>query len=146
MDRSRIRPIVICLFRRGKRILVSEAHDSTKNDRYCRPIGGGVEFGEHSRDAMLREIQEELGTSDVKNLKLVGVLESIFHYEGGAGHEIVFVYDAEFCDERIYEKNEVEGYESGIDTRFTANWRSPEELEQMQIRLVPEGLVELLSA
>ena len=145
MDRSRIRPIVICLFRRGKRILVSEAHDSTKNDRYCRPIGGGIDFGEHIRDAMMREIQEELGTTEVENLKLVGVLESIFSYEGGEGHEVVFVYDAEFCDARIYEKAEIDGYEAGIDTRFKACWRSPEELKQMQIRLVPERLVELLS-
>ena len=136
---------MICLFRHGNRILVSEAHDSTKNDRYCRPIGGGVEFGEHSRDAMLREILEELGTDDVENLKLVGVLESIFRYEGGQGHEVVFVYDAAFRDKRMYEKGEIEGYESGIDARFIAYWRSPKELEQMQIRLVPEGLVELLS-
>lgn len=104
-----------------------------------------MEFGEHSRHAMLREIVEELGTADVENLKLVGVLESIFRFEGGEGHEIVFVYDAEFRDKSMYEKTEIDGYESGIDARFTAYWRSPEELEQMGLRLIPEGLAELLS-
>ena len=75
----------------------------------------------------------------------MGVFESIFSYEGGSGHEIVFVYDAEFCDKRIYEKGEIDGYEAGIDALFTAYWRSPKELEEMKLRLVPEGLDELLS-
>ena len=37
MDKARIRPIVICLFRRAGRILVSEAFDSTKGEYFCRP-------------------------------------------------------------------------------------------------------------
>jgi ADP-ribose pyrophosphatase YjhB (NUDIX family) len=77
MDKTGIRPIVLCLFRDGDRILVSEAYDSAKGDYYCRPLGGGIEFGEHSRDAMLREIQEEIG-AEVESLELIGVLESIF--------------------------------------------------------------------
>lgn len=143
MDKDRIRPIAICLFRNGNRILVSEAFDSSKQDYYCRPVGGAIEFGENSRDAMLREIQEEIN-AEVKNLKFVGVLESIFLYKGEQGHEIVFVYDAEFADEGIYHKNEIDGYESGIDARFTARWYSLEELSENNLRLVPEGLARLL--
>src|SRR5688572_159504 len=143
MDKERIRPIAICLFRNGNRILVSEAFDSSKRDYYCRPVGGAIEFGENSREAMLREIREEIDV-EVKNLKFVGVLESIFLYEGHLGHEIVFVYDAEFDDENLYRKGEIEGYESGIDARFTARWYSLEEMSENNLRLVPEGLAELL--
>jgi hypothetical protein len=64
MDKEHIRPIVICLFRRESRILISEAYDSSKGEYFCRPLGGVVEFGEHSREAMLREIREELGRSE----------------------------------------------------------------------------------
>lgn len=143
MDKERIRPIAICLFRNGNRILVSEAFDSSKQDYYCRPVGGAIEFGENSRDAMLREIREELDV-EVKNLKFIDVLESIFQYEGHLGHEIVFVYDAEFADGNFYRKSEIDGYKSGIDDKFTAKWYSLEEMSANNLRLVPEGLAELL--
>ena len=144
MDKEHIRPIVICLFRRGSRILVSEAYDSSKGDYFCRPVGGGVEFGEHSREAMLREIREELGAG-VEKVELVGVLESIFRYEGEPGHEVVFVYDAEFRDKGMYERSEIQGYESEIDARFVARWQSLAELKGKNTRLVPEGLSELVA-
>ena len=143
MDKARIRPIVICLFRRAGRILVSEAYDPTKGEYFCRPLGGGIEFGEHSRDAMLREISEELG-AEVERLELVGVLENIFTYEGAPGHELVFVYDAEFVDKSLYEREEIHGYESEIDKNFVARWLSPEEINGGRARLVPENLGALL--
>ena len=144
MDKERIRPIVICLFRNGTRILVSEAYDSSKDDYFCRPLGGGIEFGEHSRDAMLREIREEIG-AEVENLELVGVLENIFIYEGQQGHEVVFVYDAEFIDKSLYKKSELLGYEREIDINFVARWQSVEVINQSKVRLVPEALIGLLT-
>lgn len=144
MEKKRIRPIVICLFRRGERILVSDAFDSVKGDYFCRPLGGAIEFGEQSRDAMLREIREETG-AEVENLKLLGVLENVFTYEGELGHELVFVYDAEFADKSLYERGEVQAYESEIDKRFVASWRSLEEIERSGVRLVPEPLAAMLS-
>jgi len=144
MDKARIRPIVICLFRDSDRILVSEAFDSSEGVYFCRPLGGGIEFGEHSRDALLREIREEIG-AEVERLELIGVLENIFTYEGAPGHEIVFVYDGEFRDRSVYERGEVQGYRAETDTGFVARWRSPEEMRRSNIRLVPEGLAGLLS-
>ena len=144
MDKERIRPIVICLFRKGVRILVSDAFDYSKGDYFCRPLGGGVEFGEQSRDAMLREIREETG-AEVENLRLLGVLENVFTYEGERGHELVFVYDAEFTDKSLYERGEIHAYESEIDKQFVASWRSLEEIERSGVRLVPEPLAALLA-
>lgn len=145
MDKTRIRPIVICLFRDGDRILVSEAYDSAKKDYFCRPLGGGIEFGEHSRDAILREIREEIGI-EVERLELVGVLENLFIYEGAQGHEIVFVYDAEFKDRSVYDRGELQCYEMEIEVGFVASWQSPEEIRARNVRLVPEGLAALLSS
>lgn len=144
MDKEHIRPIAICLFRRGNRLLVSEAYDSAKGESFCRPIGGGIECGEYSREAVRREILEEL-EAEVENLELLGILESIFMYEGEQGHDVVFVYDAEFKDKGVYERDEIQGYESEIDARFIARWRSPEEIKENKTRLVPDGLPELLS-
>jgi len=144
VNKESIRPIAICLFRRGARILVSEAYDSSKQEYFCRPPGGGVEFGEPSRDAVRREIREELG-AEIEGLELLGVLENIFLYEGAEGHEIVFVYDAHFTDKRMYELDELQGYEQEIDARFVARWYTPDELREKNVRLVPEGLTELLA-
>ena len=93
-----IRVIAICLFRRDDQILVFAGFDRVKGTAYYRPLGGGVDAGETSAQALVREMQEELG-AEVTDLQLVGVLESIFTVDERAGHEIVFVYDGRFVDE-----------------------------------------------
>jgi 8-oxo-dGTP pyrophosphatase MutT (NUDIX family) len=144
MQKPFIRPIAICLFRNGGRILVSEHFDTVKNDRFCRPLGGGIEFGETSADAMLREVKEELDL-EIENLQLVGILENIFPFEGETWHEIVFVYDAEFVDKAHYASDEIEGYEHEVDVRFKAKWLNLSEVHNHPARLVPEQLLELLA-
>jgi len=79
MDTTRIRPIAVCLFRHENRILVSEGFDTVKQDYYYRPLGGGIEYGEPSREAVAREIREELG-AEIENIRLLDVLENIFVY------------------------------------------------------------------
>ena len=63
MERDRIRPIALCLFRHAGRILVGNAYDAVKQEHYCRPLGGGIEFGERGAEAIVREIREELGAA-----------------------------------------------------------------------------------
>ena len=144
MKTDSIRPIAICLFRNNEKILVFVDHDDVKGDGFCRPLGGGIGFGETSRDAMVREIWEELG-AEVESLQLIGVLESIFTYNGQNGHEIAFVYDARFCDDSMYAKDMIEGREDN-GTRFTAMWLSLDEIHSRRIRLVPNGVEGLLSS
>jgi 8-oxo-dGTP pyrophosphatase MutT (NUDIX family) len=55
--KPKIRAIAICFFRRGDRILVHEDMDSVKGSAFARPLGGGIDFGETSQDAMAREIR-----------------------------------------------------------------------------------------
>ncbi len=138
---NRIRPIAICLFRHGDRILVHEKEDPVKGIRIARPLGGGIEFGEPSRDAVVREIQEELGIA-VTDVKQLGIVESIYIYRGEPGHELVFVYDARFVDETLYEKAVLTAQE-GKKT-FEVRWRSLDEMRGKPLVLVPEGLWTLL--
>ena len=145
MDTTRIRPIAICIFRHENRILVSEGFDTITQDYYYRPLGGGIEYGESSRDAVLREIREELGV-EAKNLKLLGVLENIFVYEGRQGHEIVFVFDAEFVDKSLYDLDEIDGFEHEANISFKAKWFSLDPAKRNKGRLVPEELMEMLIA
>ena len=65
---NRIRPLAICLFRHNERILVAEAYDPVKKEAFYRPLGGGIEFGEHSEQTIQRELLEEIG-AEVCELK-----------------------------------------------------------------------------
>ena len=58
---------------------------------YHRLIGGSVELGESHRDAMVREVNEELGAA-IRALAFLTTVESIFRIDGALGHEIVFLY------------------------------------------------------
>jgi len=143
MDTTRIRPIAVCLFRKANRILVSEGFDTIEQNYYYRPLGGEIEYGESSRKAVVREIREELG-AEIEDLQLLGVMENIFVCEGQPGHEIVFVFDAKFADESLYELEEIDGYQQEANVRFKARWKSLNEIEESNGRLVPEDLAKML--
>jgi ADP-ribose pyrophosphatase YjhB (NUDIX family) len=113
----------------------------TKQQRFWVPVGGRVEFGELSSDAIVREVREELFT-EITDLELLGVLESVFTFDGGKGHEIVFVYDAKFVDGSMYQRIEINGVEG--DDQFTAHWINPNSPKHGW-PLYPEGITGLLS-
>jgi 8-oxo-dGTP pyrophosphatase MutT (NUDIX family) len=100
---AKIRVIAICTFRIANRILVFEAFDFVEDTPFYRPLGGGIEPGETSKETIIREIREELG-QEIANVQLLGVLEEIFIHEGNPAHEVIFVYDGEFVDTSIYEQ------------------------------------------
>ena len=135
-----IRPIVICIFYNDGRILASEGFDKVANKKYFRPIGGGIEFGETSQAALIREIKEELNT-EVSDLKQIGIFENIFTYLGEPGHEIVYVYDGKFIDKKFYSEP-IFGSEEGKE--FEAAWVDIEDLAQKKVILYPAGLTELI--
>lgn len=76
---------------RAGHVLVSEGFDATKNERFHRAIGGGIEFGETAEQALRREFDEELGLT-LGHVRLLGVVENLFQFEGRPGHEIVHVF------------------------------------------------------
>ena len=76
----------------GSRHLVSVNSPTIENPAgYHRLIGGSVELGETHREAIVREVDEELGAGIV-GLKHLGMLENIFRFNGEVGHEIVALY------------------------------------------------------
>src|SRR5215203_5535787 len=70
-----IRPLALCVFRRGDKIFVAEGHDAKANKTFYRPIGGGIDFGERAIDTVRREVQEEIA-AEVSNLVYLGTLEN----------------------------------------------------------------------
>ncbi|PCR93082.1 NUDIX hydrolase [Pseudomonas fluorescens] len=141
MAEPRIRALALCVFQHNGKILVNRFHDPVADQTFYRPIGGGIEFGETSREAIVREVQEELGLS-MKDLRLLGTLESLFVYNGKPGHEMVQVYDARFEDAQVYEQLQIVGHESD-GAPFTASWQDNSSFTE-QSPLVPVGLQALL--
>ncbi|WP_231688047.1 NUDIX hydrolase [Bacillus sp. FJAT-18017] len=129
-------------FKKGDSILVCEGFDQVKQDYYYRPIGGGIEYGETSSEALEREVLEEIG-ANIINIKHLGTIENIFTYNGDLGHEIVFVYDAEFVDKSFYEKSTFIGIEDN-GQRIKLSWKPLNSFADNKLRLVPEELVTLL--
>lgn len=135
-----IRVIAICLFLHDRRLLVTEGVDTTTGERFARPLGGGLEPGEHSSAALAREIREELH-QEIRDLHLLGVLENHFTYEGKPGHEIVFVYDGRFADTSLYQLDQLPFFEPGWPS--APRWRHLDSFHG-DCKLVPAGLLALL--
>ena len=136
-----IRPLALAVIWRGDALLVFEGRDDFKDETFCRPLGGGVEFGESSKDALKREFDEELG-AEIKVGKRLGVLENVFAWRGNPGHEIAFIYQAEFVDPDFYAKDELKI----LDEPATARWVTTGDFRDGSKILYPVGLAELLSA
>ena len=143
IDVPRIRPLALCVFRREDHILVVEGHDPVKKQTFYRPPGGGIDFGESSAAAVLREIREEIA-ADVLDLRYIGTLENIFTFSGVPGHEIVQVYLGRLADDTLYRMSSIPGVESnGESIRLV--W-VPLGTFSAARPLYPDGLRELLEA
>ena len=138
---GRIRVIAVCVFRVNDSILVFEGFDSSKGSPFYRPLGGAVEFGETTQEALRRELREELEL-EIANLRLLGTIENIFILEGEKGHEIVYVYDGNFTDKSVYRQESFTVCEDDGEI-LTARWRDLDFFDDYH-RLVPEELRSLL--
>ncbi|GKV89166.1 MULTISPECIES: NUDIX hydrolase [Pectobacterium] len=139
---QKIRAKAVCLFRNNGKILLAEGHDPIKDEHYVLPLGGGIDFGELSQAAAEREVQEEISAA-TKDFSLLGVSENIFSYNGKPGHEIVFVYEARFQDESLYQQDIIHGIETnGIP--IVTRWFDIDLLRSGEIKFYPHGIVDMI--
>jgi len=108
---------------------------------FQRPLGGHVEFGEYAVDTIRREFLEEIGQV-VTDVRLLGVLENIFGWQGGTEHEVVFIFAAAFLDEAAYEIEE-QLIRDDTEPKNRVIWRAADALSPP---LYPAGLSELIAS
>ena len=84
-----------CIIKHNNKVLL---HKSDDKDHYCL-IGGRIEIGENSENTIRREIKEELG-KEIDIIGYVSTIENFFTFEGSKYHEYMFVYEAEFKNEK----------------------------------------------
>jgi 8-oxo-dGTP pyrophosphatase MutT (NUDIX family) len=139
---NQIRPVALCICHNNDRILVFEGHDPIKRETFYRPLGGGIEFGEKSEDAVRRELKEEINV-DVEEIRYLGTLENIFVFNGNSYHEIVLIYDGILAESSLYDQALITGKEANGDD-IRAMWKNLNEFESGNLILYPNGLLNLL--
>jgi ADP-ribose pyrophosphatase YjhB (NUDIX family) len=141
MRPGRIRVLALGIIWRGDELLLMEGYDPSKRQRFYRPLGGGVEFGELARDALIREFAEELG-AELVNIHYLGTLENVFTFDAQPGHEILLLFAADFADETLYARDDLVAIE-GDEGVLTA-WKRLADLNA-ETPLYPDGLRDLLA-
>ena len=102
--------------------------------------GGRIRIGEHSKDALLRELKEEMDFSaDREKLRFRKVFENFFLYDGEEVHEIYFLYEYDLS------KEEYEGLQlaDNMDNDTTYFKFIPFE-EMEKYNLLPTELYEII--
>ncbi|MBD2363802.1 NUDIX hydrolase [Anabaena sp. UHCC 0399] len=133
---NEIRVIALGLIQDEKRIFVSEGYDPVKQSKFYRALGGGVDFGETSIEALKREFQEEI-QADLTNIRYLGCIENIFIYNGRKGHEVIQLYQCDFADSKFYQLESLVFSESEHH-QHTALWIDIARFQSSELRLVPE--------
>ena len=79
----------------------------------------------------------------IENVRYLATLENLFERDGQPGHQIVFLFDADFADRSHYAAELIIGTESS-GKRIEAVWVDVS--QPLDGPLYPQGLLELLMA
>lgn len=90
--------------------------------------GGHIEFGETGREALVREIREEMGV-EAEAGRFLGVVENSFMQHGKPHAEINLVYELRFADPPAEPKS--------VEDWIAFEWRGLDELDSAG--LLPEA-------
>ena len=138
---GQIRVLALGLIKKDNRVFISQGYDPVKQKTFYRAMGGGVDFGETSLEALEREFQEEI-QAKLTNISYLGCLENLFTFNGKQGHELLQVYQCDFVDAKFYELESLVFAEG--KRQKTALWVDIALFKSGELLLVPEPFLELL--
>jgi 8-oxo-dGTP pyrophosphatase MutT (NUDIX family) len=104
---------------------------------FYRPLGGTIELGETSIDALKREFMEEAG-AEINIVDYIACLENIYSINGITRHELTQLYEAELVNESLYEKESIPVNENG--RKSEAKWMPVISFIEKREILFPAGL------
>lgn len=138
---QKIRVLALAIVKQGDRLFISQGFDPIKQQTFYRVMGGGVDFGETSLEALKREFMEEI-QAEITNIKYIACLENIFEFNGNPGHEIIQLYECDFVDSKFYEREEIIFNEG--ERQKKALWVDLEKFRSGELKIVPENFLEYL--
>ncbi|MBT9316152.1 NUDIX hydrolase [Leptothoe spongobia] len=137
MGKPRIRPIALGLIKHQGHVFVSKGYDTIKDQAFYRFLGGGIDFGETSIDALKREFQEEI-QAELTNIEYLTCLDNIFICGGKPGHELIQLFRCDFVESCFYRLDHAYPLIEGKETK-EAIWISIDQVRSGQLNLVPQN-------
>ena len=136
---SQIRAVAIGWAWRGNEVLLVETVESDGNLRGYRPPGGGIEFGEHSAEALKREFLEELG-ADISIQGPPVILENQYWMNGAKGHEVIFTYPVTILSDHVFaqDSHAITEPDGTVDE---VKWLHIDAVLKRDVALLPDGLI-----
>ena len=138
---GQIRVLALGLIKKDNRVFMSQGYDPVKQKTFYRAMGGGVDFGETSLEALKREFQEEI-QAKLTNISYLRCLENLFTFNGKQGHELLQVYQCDFVDAKFYELESLVFAEG--KRQKTALWVDIALFKSGELLSVPEPFLALL--
>lgn len=138
---GKIRFLALGVVKKDDNIFLSQGFDPVKNLTFYRALGGGVDFGEPSIEALKREFREEI-QAELTNIKYLGCIESIFNYNNQKGHEIIQLYNCDFVEDKFYQLEQITFKEK--DRKKNALWVSIDKCKSGELLVVPDKFLEFI--
>lgn len=139
---NQIRVKTLGLIMDRDRLFVAGCDEPVKQKTFYRALGGSIEFGENSREALQREFQEEI-QAELHNIRYLGCIESLFTYLGQPHHELIQLYQADFVDPRFYAVDKL-AFVDGDSPIQVAEWIHRDRFLSGELWLVPEACLAYL--
>ena len=105
---------------------------TTKTDDFWNLPGGRVEFNESTEQALIRELQEELGVT-IQHERIVYINEDFFEYDCKKYHEIGFYYLVSLAEDHEILQENKEFYGLEDNGRLIFKWFEVEELLDVEV-------------
>ncbi len=141
---KRIRPIALGLIEYEGHIFVSKSEDPKTHEPFYRFLGGGIDFGETSEAALMREFLEEVD-AELTAVEYITCLDNIFVYNGKPKHELIQLFRAQFADPKFCQVRETFRFVEG-DRIDRALWIETSRVLSGEYRLVPASCHQYLTA
>lgn len=138
---EKIRVLALGLIREGDRLFLSQGYDPLKQQYFYRALGGGVDFGETSLEALEREFLEEI-EAELTNIQYLGCIENLFVFKNKSGHEIIQLYQCEFADPKFYQLETIDFNEG--KRKKTALWVDLDQCLSGELQVVPKKFLDYL--
>lgn len=137
MERPRANTLGI-IYKDGRILVQKLSGKHSKGEGiFYRPLGGTIELGETSIDALRREFMEEAG-AEINIVDYIACMENIYSINGITRHELTQLYEAELVNKSLYEKESIPVNENG--RKSEAKWMPAISFIEKREILFPSGL------
>lgn len=103
-----------------------------KQDEFWALPGGAIEVLEKTKDVVIRELEEEIGLTDVKVVRPLWFVEYFFKFNEVNQHQYIIGYLLDTDDKEIITKEEFDGIEEGKNIVY--KWFDIDEIKNAKIK------------